>query len=829
MVIIMKKIKGSIFIVILIAIVFSLYSCKGVSSTSSSKAKSSTSTTESSSKDGSSAGSSSGASNSGSSTSDSSYATGGSNGYSADTKAGTSSVSNVKATELNYSYSKESKDFMKFSSADQTFNAFINEFTRRHLRYDEYSIGAPVVGQAAAFAKEWESIALSWFDVSSKVLAVDRNKAMKNYISKIPQDKYGYVWCGFDELEDTVNAKPGATFKQGWPFPDYQHSLHTSRGWEFTVDGQWDGWTASVANKAVKRGTIATTLKNESQVEFISPKIAVNWINTPFLEVDLRMLDKDSFGTNSNIDDIYIYWNVQNADKTSTTWSEDRCVSQKQISTMPVNNIPANFAKQMYFPMYTNPNWKDHVITQIKIVVKGKKALNADINLNYVRMNYDTRQANDMELLITSAKNMYEFTGDKSIIQDNLTRMRKAMQFYLTHLDGSTGMVDADFFVGHDGLRDIGHGIGNGYWDIVCLPSKNLYTNVYFYKTLKAMAYIERMAENEKINIAKPTVLGKDGKTVVQYNETAASLEALAEKVKTNIQNTFWNDKTGRFTTGIDPKGFSVDYGFVQFNLEVVAAGIATPAQQKSILDWISGVRTVETDAAKGKDIYKYEFAPLVNTGDNQDHLYWNWSPLAYGDQLQNGGSVLYVSYYDLISREKVYGIENTFARFKEIQTWYEKVKAAGGQGDMFYNAYYDPLGILVEAPDPGQVGLNFCFPEDAVLYASVPTVFFGLDATEFNTLDCSPNLPKALNYFKIENLMYKNVKYDLSVGNKFTQLNSVRGDTTNLSFRANLKKPTGKFSVYYNGNKITNYTVSNDKVVVTVPLKNGKIWIEQN
>ncbi|MCX4314072.1 MAG: hypothetical protein OSJ83_09510, partial [Clostridia bacterium] len=132
-----------------------------------------------------------------------------------------------------------------------------------------------------------------------------------------------------------------------------------------------------------------------------------------------------------------------------------------------------------------------------------------------------------------------------------------------------------------------------------------------------------------------------------------------------------------------------------------------------------------------------------------------------WAHSVQNGGSVMCWSYYDLISRKDYYGADDMFARFKGIQSWYEKVLEAGGSGENFYNDYYLQLRMynLPEGKFPeefmlqqttgtnGSIGLDAEFLESIMLVAAMPYGFFGFDGNTHNTLGFTPCLPSALEF----------------------------------------------------------------------------------
>jgi len=472
-------------------------------------------------------------------------------------------------------------------------------------------------------------------------------------------------------------------------------------------------------------------------------------------------------------------------------------------------------------------------------------------------------------LLLNAGKYHYEFTGDKKVLAENINRYRKTTQFLLTHLSGYSGLIDTGYFPGHEGTEQgVGTSIGNGYWDILSTPRTSLYSNIYFYKAVQAMAYLEKAAEDLALDVEKPTVLSPDGKSSIEYKETSQTLNAILQKIKEKIQEPvnesaktgFWDENKGRFIEGFNAHGEIIDYGYIMFNLEAVAAGIATQGKGEKIMGGVSGERIVEEDVQSYEQdyatgykgtavqedgsisimgtlgIYDFEFAPRSSTVKNYNQYVWEWGGTNdFGGQVQDGGAIMYVSYYDIMSRIKVRGADDGFSRLKGIQSWYEKVTACAksynvGEDlphDQFYRVYYGDLGIAMQGGGPaGGIGLDAEFLESALLYTTVPYGFFGLKSVERNTLEITPNLPSSLSYWKMENLTFNQVRYDLTIGENFAQIDYVRGVTEDISVNVNLKKPKGKFKVLVDGKKTSDYTVKNGYVTVNAPLRASKIEI---
>ena len=781
-----------------------------------------------------------------------------------------------------YVYKRESgsSTMLKFSSSDEGLDSFLNDYLHRHLRYDDMRIGSLSLGNSVMFNKEWEAMSLMYFDSETSV-PDDRYAMIKDWTTSVPVDRFGYVWSNKESLQPNL-GQPTTYFGQGWPFPDYALSGGESMGWEWNDNDMAEDWTVRLNDKdataAVTSGLISVESSRIGTVEFTSP--GTTYIvpkHSPFLEIDIRMNDFKNIGSVSGYDDIYVSWQKYGSDEWYT-------VSYKDFATYPTN-IGATFNKVIYMPMYLDENWgtsdeSRDAITRIRITVKAKEGVNVQgaVRMNYVRGQYDTRQTNNNALLLRAAKTYYEYTGDNDYLRENLVRFRKAAEFLIDVCGGRNGLISMrDFFVGHEGAKntDVGTSIGNGYWDIISCDPQGLYTNIYYYKAMESMLYLERMAEAAGIEAEMPSVDTASAKNGATYSQTAETLTGLLGKIRTSIRaplnktekTGFWDESKGRFVEGFDSNGEVIDYGFIMFNLEAVAAGICTDEQAEKIMDWVSGKRIVAEDAeaAPGNSpeakegnyasgvtgtrlnadgsfndegtlgIYDFEFAPRSTTVRNINQYVWNWGGTnTFGGQVQDGGAIMYLSYYDKMSRISAYGANNGFERLKGIQTWYEKVKkvadAAGVDSSNpknFYREYYSQIGIVMQgAGTAGGIGLDEEFLESALMLAAIPYGFFGISSDDYGVLSVEPSLPDSLDWWKMENLRYRGVDYDLSIGEDFVQVSYVRGKTENLKLQVTLKK-NSKQKVYVDGKETQDYTEDGDYVRVTVPFRSCKIFVK--
>lgn len=115
--------------------------------------------------------------------------------------------------------------------------------------------------------------------------------------------------------------------------------------------------------------------------------------------------------------------------------------------------------------------------------------------------------------------------------------------------------------------------------------------------------------EAETVSVGTP-----DLKSSAEYQETAQTLSARLSLIAEKATEEFWSEEKGRFIEGTidwdatghlnDDSALSelgnlvesdeIDYGFLAFNLEAVACGMASDEQAKLIMDWCTGRAQVE-------------------------------------------------------------------------------------------------------------------------------------------------------------------------------------------------------------------------------------------
>ncbi len=824
-------------------------------------------------------------------------------------KDGADETLKIKVPDLSrdYVYQKQNNDsLMQFYSSDESLDSFINEYMERHLRYSDNAVDDLKIGESKGVWKEWEAMSVIWMNTAG--IGYSPKESIGNWFSNIVQDDFGYIWV--DNGSDPATswgqswqfpnmAHSGNANSKEYYNTSYFNGLNNIGGahnGSNELTALWTGVSNTGINGCLKKNTTdyydymvingsdmrsvtftyetpqsSKDAAEEEAQSYAKPYMATPFCS-PFLEIDLSLTDFDSLGKTNQVEDIYIYWKGGSGIK-NTSWDNEHMVKYSEFSS----NYDPFFAssKHIVFPMYAHRNWGksaglDDAVTDMKIIIQFKNGINAEVKLEEVTFAFDGRQVNNNSVYLAAAAYYFMYTQDTAWLEKNLDKLRKTMQFLLTYCRGQIQeLITVEEFVGHDGSSNYdyyawkdengfagnytntgtGSGIGDGYWDCLSYPAVSLYCNIYYYKALKAMLYLEDMARAAEVS-SQNTVVVKtaDMSGLSQYSETVETLKSKEAAFKTKFQDYFWNEETGRFHLGYlsaSDKGVTagvldeiVDYGFTTFNEKAVELELATDEQAVSIMSWINGGRKVETDTADNstakKSIYLYEFAPRWTTKQN-DYQYWfrfsgTSAAFKWDVQIQNGGTAVHCAYYDLAAENAVNGPDASFAKLKNIQAWYEKVKAAGGTGTNFYRTFYTKRGIILQGGNSsGVLGLDKEFIEAAIVPAAIPVIFFGLGSTEYKTLNVTPNLPPALSFWKMENLMFAAIEYDLSIGPDFVQLNNVGSGAEGYYVSVTLDAPESEFTVRQHDRvltKDTDYSVSGGKVIIKAPFTNGRIQI---
>ncbi len=542
------------------------------------------------------------------------------------------------------------------------------------------------------------------------------------------------------------------------------------------------------------------------------------------------------------VNGLRIYWTTDQHPR----FSEDRMVTV-DFCDLPPNDFPDDHAPNvndkdarylLFFPMYLHPEWgrESRRITRLKIVPSTSGAEGTIVMLNFVRASYDVRMHTTNSVLINATHKFYMFNGDDRFLAYQMPRLRRAMLFMLEHMKGrKEGLICTDWMVGKDGLGgdQVGHGQIASYWDLMPAGRFDMESSMYFYHALRSLAELERVVARECMKVPEVSVIGPDNHSTITYHETPKSLDALAARVKRNIEERFWIKDKRRFCRNIDANGVQHDYGWLQFNLQALAFGIGTDEQRQAIVSWLNG-RAIPGDTSTGADIYHWRFGPRTTTVQNDDYYFWPWvfdrrnfpeaaKNYVFGNQYQNGGAAPFTSTFDLMARCSTgdqKDIDGAFKRTLEIREWYEDVKSAGGKGPEFYRAYYNdhPDRGLQQSPSPGGLGLDHEFLSDAAIGTIfIYHAFLGVDSSEDGIIDICPAVPSQVRKIGVTNVFYRGNYLRIEAGRGYVSLEG--SDISNgqgLKARVTFRNAPRGAKVFVDGRPATRVPTSGGVQVVT-------------
>jgi hypothetical protein len=138
-------------------------------------------------------------------------------------------------------------------------------------------------------------------------------------------------------------------------------------------------------------------------------------------------------------------------------------------------------------------------------------------------------------------------------------------------------------------------------------------------------------------------------------------------------------------------------------------------------MDWIDGRRTIAGDTATGDDIYHYKFSPRLTTlaaessKDNYFKLFFGGDTntvgkggaASWGLSAQNGGTIFFISYYDLHARQQTLGTDSAIKRMDVILDEAKKDDLRRMPKNPVIGVG-TPVGIIREFPESGLVPFYF-------------------------------------------------------------------------------------------------------------------------
>ncbi len=636
-------------------------------------------------------------------------------------------------SRITYTPSKVLPDLPVFSSSDAATSETVNRMfkTLYTLKFGP----SPVDGNPQTNWMQWDAMTTAWMNtgLNKGKYGADYNEVLREHLlNDVRMTDDGYVY-----VLNPTNWWGEGTSLVGWPFPSTS-SPDDPAVHKYAFGTSVSGWTTSVASHAISGGK--WVLQTTGADPFVvSPVQNTPASRMPYLYVQMSSTNADSSGK--------IYFTTD----TDPTWNEAKSVAFTVDTT--------GASKGYQIPMFKNPHWTG-TIKQYRIDPADSGQPGGQVGLERVAGEYDTRHVQTNTAFVLGSAELFLWNpSDVTYLQGNIFRMRTALQFLKTEFDSGSNHYLTIPWVGHEGTSGVdmtkpnvadryvhGKGVGSNYWDILPIGYKDFYDTIYYYEALKTMAQIEKLIEdNPGWSIAANP-----------YGDDSASLSAKAANVAaamTGSSSPFWNAATGRYVPSVDTNGAMHDYGYTFVNLEALAQGLADPTRAASIFSWLDGTRTVVGDTSTGADIYAPKFAARASTKRNTEwyNIIWTQSDThPFGTQVQDGGAIMYVSYYDVMARLKYKSADDAWSRFAAILEHYEEAQEEGG-----YRSYYGIRGVGMQGDgSAGGIGIDAEFTESALVPLAFLYGFLGIN-TDKDGFAVAPRRPSALGWMKVEKLAY--------------------------------------------------------------------------
>lgn len=578
-----------------------------------------------------------------------------------------------------------------------------------------------------------------------------------------------------------VETKQGVFYahNRGWPFPYYKQE-DLGVGWIFTYKNQaqyyapekLDDDSGFEYNGILRRGISAQGLELSIHMPDASielPELSCDTFRAPFLQIRWC-------GEGMGEHEPYLEW-VREGDNGYDAQRRmyfEACPPERELT------CKADYEERAFamLPLYKHPLWNG-TVKRVRLCVGNRRA-GGRITLLSVFTQSDSRHNINNVQYLKGCCAYFNATRDLDFLRRNIGKMRTALAAFQYEHHTLEELVVKTTWVGHDGssgafcdaegktVRKKGAGLTSNWMDNQPYGGYDSYCSAYYYQAVLKMAELEEM-------------IRRHPEWGVDYAYQAFEAEELrlhASRVKARFNELFWDDETGRFYATIDLEGNPHPNANIMANLEILYSGIATEAHERSVLDWISGRRTVAGDDAQGDEIYQYRFAPLISTKKNRDFLLWyQRTDLPFGTELQDGGCVLMVSYFDLMTRCRIYGADNAWERLKQILDWYGEVRSEGG-----YKNYFHNRGLTLQGEgDGGNIGITAEFFESQLPMCAVLFGLLGYYPLA-DRLVFTPRIPEELGTICVTNVAWRTVKMDICA--------DLATRTVTIEYRGQLDEP---------------------------------------
>ena len=594
-----------------------------------------------------------------------------------------------------------------------------------------------------AFNVQWIAPAAIWAALDEHAADSHARASLRARLKSMRVMKDGYVSCHQHE---------GLGHSEGWPFPMYTQS--GGAGWMFSTAGMpygpefgvqpakslagWNFHNAQVLGLDQKNGLRLDLTGADAAMTSPEIKVAAavaTWIRVKFIPGKGALKPFVQWTTEEHPD-------FSDDRKVAFDVPEVAAAGQQVDADVPIHALTRGEGK----------------ITRLRIGFgnTGKD----EVTILRLFTSVDTRHNWNNANFVLAAETYFNWTGDVDFLREFIGTLRRVFRYSMEEFAVRENGVIAMPWAGKDGrpgttqdakgrrVINYGRGIGVNYWDLMPFGGKDGYSTIYQYAAVRAMEQLEAaVAAHPDWKIPAPPP---------DYSE--AKLSADLEKMRKAYGETFWNPEKGRFVGAVDSDGKAWDYGFTFLNNEAMYYGLAAPGQERQIVDWIAGDRTIEGETSTGADIYHFRFGPRSTTVRNLDYYTYVWTGPElnpFGGQVQDGGSVFGFTFHDLMGRLRVNGPDDAWQRLKEILAWYGEVQEAGGYRKYYSAEKASERGTLQGGGPAGGLGIDQEFYESLLVPLIITEGFLGLSVSP-ESIRFAPQLPKEWPSLEVGGIQYR-------------------------------------------------------------------------
>jgi len=301
--------------------------------------------------------------------------------------------------------------------------------------------------------------------------------------------------------------------------------------------------------------------------------------------------------------------------------------------------------------------------------------------------------------IINATYNYFVWSGDFDFLHDMYPKLKLILDYMISHSE--------------DGLFVTPCPSPSNYMDQIRFCHKDAWINAALYTSIKNMAEIEEF------------IGGNDS---TYYRK-------LEKQFHEDYNEAFWDQYTGRYIGWINSDGARHDYGFPFISLEALYRGLGDYYKAYRIFYWIE---------SNERYLYYYKIAPRTNMNTINEKDWDDWSGPVRPRMFQNGGTLMWFAYYDIMARLKYTSKKDAFEKLimlvKRLNSDSEKLT--------FNNRNYTDFGESIT-----EIGTNQG-PENGIALLPFLYGFMGITA-DTSGIHIKPNLPKGVGYMGARKINY--------------------------------------------------------------------------